>query len=176
MKSDTVASQPTHGRPRRFTTIILLVALVSGTVAGLNSGSTARAASAPDCMPIGGVGMPNFVPQDDGTITIVAPLTGSVRTTSGRITRQQETATGMEMDMEHYFMNEQGGFMHTKDKAVLTRVQGKKDWYMVEITYHIQDASTSGVLEGYRGQFSSYGLVDLENLRGLIRYSGQICR
>ncbi|HYQ71831.1 MAG TPA: hypothetical protein VET88_07875, partial [Gammaproteobacteria bacterium] len=88
MKSDTVVSQPAVGRSRRSITAILLAALVSGTVAGLNSGNTARAASGPDCMPIGGVGMPNFVPQGDGTITIVAPLTGSVGTTSGRITRQ----------------------------------------------------------------------------------------
>ena len=38
------------------------------------------------CMPIGGLSMPNFVLQKDGTITIVAPLTGSVATASGTIT------------------------------------------------------------------------------------------
>jgi hypothetical protein len=51
MKSDTVASQPADGRARRTTLAILLAALVSGTVASLNSGTTARAASGPDWGP-----------------------------------------------------------------------------------------------------------------------------
>jgi len=51
MKSDTVVSQPADGRARRTTLAILLAALVSGTVAGLNSGNTARAASGPDWGP-----------------------------------------------------------------------------------------------------------------------------
>lgn len=137
--------------------------------------STAMAAGS-SCMPIGGIGMPNFVPQPDGTITIVAPLTGSVATASGKITAQRETKTGLEMDMEHYFMTDKGGFMQTKDQATLYRVAGKKDRYMIEISYHIQESTTSGVLEGYKGNFKSYGLVDLENLQGLIRYSGEICK
>lgn len=120
--------------------------------------------------------MPNFVPEPDGTTTIVAPLTGSTVTASGKITSLRKTATGLEMDMQHYFMNAKGGFMHTKDKAVLTPVKGKKDRYMIEITYQIQESSTSGVLKGYKGSFNSYGLVDLENLQGLIRYSGSICK
>ena len=128
------------------------------------------------CMPIGGTGMPNFVPQKDGTITIVAPLTGSVSTAAGKITVQRKTATGLEMDMEHYFMTEKGGFMHTKDLGILTAIKGKKDRYMIEITYHIQKGSTSGVLKGYGGKFKSFGLVDLAKLKGLVRYSGEICK
>ncbi len=128
------------------------------------------------CMPIGGTGMPNFVPQDDGTITIVAPLTGSAAIASGKITAQRKTSTGLEMDMEHYFMTEKGGFMHTRDLAILSNVAGKNDRYMIEITYDIQEASTSGVLKGYKGQFNSYGLVDLAKLQGLIRYSGEVCK
>ncbi len=145
-------------------TAILTASLSTATAAG-NS-----------CMPIGGLGMPNFVPQPDGTTTIVAPLTGSAATASGKITAQRETKTGLEMDMEHYFMTEKGGFMHTKDLAVLSGVTGKKNRYMIEITYHIQEASTSGVLKGFKGSFKSYGLVDLANLQGLIRYSGEICK
>jgi len=129
-----------------------------------------------NCMPIGGVGMPNFVPQEDGTITIVAPLTGSVANASGKVTAQRKTSTGLEMDMEHYFMTEKGGFMHTKDLGILTAVPGKKDRFMIEISYQVQADSTSGVLTGYSGKFNSFGLVDLANLYGLIRYSGEICK
>ena len=128
------------------------------------------------CMPIGGVGMPNFVPQEDGSFTIVALLTGSVSNTAGKVTGQRTTETGLEMDMEHYFMTNKGGFMHTKDLGILTQVVGKKDQYMIEITYDIQEASTSGELKGYKGRFNSFGLVDLANLNGLIRYSGEICK
>jgi len=137
--------------------------------------STAQAVDK-NCMPIGGLGMPNFVPEKDGTITIIAPLTGSVSSASGKITAQRKTATGLEMDMEHYFMTDKGGFMRTKDLGILTEVNGKKDRYMIEITYDIQEASTSGVLKGFKGKFQSFGLVDLAKLKGLIRYSGDICK
>ena len=52
-----------------------LIILASITLTTLSS-----AYAGGNCMPIGGLGMPNFVPQNDGTITIVAPLTGSVAT------------------------------------------------------------------------------------------------
>jgi len=128
------------------------------------------------CMPIGGVGMPNFVPQPDGSFAIVAPLTGSVSNASGKVTAQRETATGLEMDMEHYFMTDKGGFMHTKDLGILTKVEGKKDRYMIEISYDIQDQESRGELKNYKGSFSSFGLVNLAELTGLIRYSGEVCQ
>lgn len=136
----------------------------------------AAMAQSTHCKPIGGLGMPNFVPQADGTTTIVAPLSGSVSSTSGKITGQKTTPTGLEMDMEHYFMTDAGGSMQTKDVGVLTRVEGKADIYMVEITYHIQEGTTSGTLEGFKGTFSSYGLVNLAKLEGLVRYNGKICK
>lgn len=149
--------------------IIISATLIGATLSNIQ-------AAEKNCMPIGGTGMPNFVPEKDGSITIVAPLTGSVATASGKITAQRKTPTGLEMDMEHYFMTAKGGFMRTKDLGILTKVPGKKDRYMIEITYDVQESSTSGVLKGYKGSFNSYGLVDLRNLQGLIRYSGEICK
>jgi len=67
---------------------VLSAAVISGAQAGEN------------CMQIGDTGMPNFVPQDDGSMTIVAPLSGSVKTASGKITSQRKTSTGLEMVME----------------------------------------------------------------------------
>lgn len=142
----------------------------------LATGVSGAHAASPDCVAIGGVGAPNFVPQADGTTTIVAPLSGSVVTAAGKITASRETATGLEMDMEHYFMNDTAGFMHTRDIGVLTPVEGKPDRYMIEVTYHVQADTTSGTFAGYSGTFNSYGLVDLENQQGLIRYSGQVCK
>lgn len=50
---------------------------------------------------------------------------------------------------------------------------------MIEITYDIQEDVTRGTMKGYKGQFNSYGLVDLrdnDNLVRLVRNNGEICR
>lgn len=127
-------------------------------------------------VPIGGIGMANFVPQPDGTFTIIAPLTGSVSNAAGKVTATRETPTGLEMDMEHYFMTNKGGFIHTVDIGILTAVPGKDGRYMIEITYDVQEEKSSGELAGFDGTFHSYGLVDLNKLQGLIRYSGEITK
>jgi len=152
---------------------ILYPLLITATIA---TTSITNANASKNCMPIGGAGLPNFVPQSDGTITIVAPLTGSVSNATGKITSQRKTSSGLEMDMEHYFMTKKGGFMHTNDLGILTKVPGTKERYMIEISYHVLADSTSGALKGYKGNFKSFGVVDLEKLNGIIRYSGEICK
>lgn len=141
--------------------------------------ATVMAASS-QCMPIGGVAIPNFFAEGEGKpIIISAALTGSVQTAAGKILAQRETKTGLEMDMEHYFGRDDGGAIYTKDLGVLTAVPGKPGRYMIEISYHIQDGVTRGTLKGYKGQFNSYGLVDLReanNMVGLVRYHGRICK
>jgi hypothetical protein len=50
---------------------------------------------------------------------------------------------------------------------------------MIEITYDVQEGRGRGTLEDFGGTFSSYGLVDLrdpEDLQGLVRYSGELCK
>jgi len=154
------------GTTRRLTFITLL----------LSSLGAAESAYANNCQPIGGVAMPIFSPQQDGTIRITAPLLGSVAATSGTVTQQRKTPTGMEMDMNHYFLNDSGGSFHTLDKAQLTAIPGKPNRFMIEIRYEIEPDSTTGTLKGFTGSFKSYGLVDLANFEGLVRYSGEICR
>lgn len=131
------------------------------------------------CMPIGGVAIPNFFSEGEGKpIIISAALTGSVNSAAGKITAQRKTATGLEMDMEHYFGADDGGAFQTKDLGILTAVPGKPGRFMIEITYHIQEAVTRGTLKGVKGQFQSYGLVDLrdpDNMVGLVRYNGDVC-
>lgn len=144
------------------------------TIATLTTDMAPAHAGDKTSIPIGGIGMANFVPQPDGTFTILAPLTGSVSNAAGKVTATRETATGLEMDMEHYFMTEKGGFIHTVDLGILTAVPGKSGRYMIEITYDVQEDESSGELTGFDGTFQSYGLVDLNKLQGLIRYSGEI--
>ncbi|MBB5515556.1 hypothetical protein FHS89_001568 [Rubricella aquisinus] len=142
--------------------------------------SIASTAQAEECFPLGGVGIPNFFFEGEGQPMIIsAALTGTVQNAAGKILAQRETATGLEMDLEHYFGRTDGGAFLTKDLAVLTAVPEKPGRYMIEITYDIQDGTTRGTLEGVSGQFNSYGLVDLRDpndLQGLVRYSGEICR
>ncbi len=132
------------------------------------------------CLPIGGVAIPNFFAEGQGNpIIISATLTGTVTNAAGKILAQRETPTGLEMDMEHYFGNDDGGAFQTKDLGILTAVPGKPGRFMLEITYHIQEDVTRGTLKGVKGAFKSYGLVDLrdpDNMVGLVRYSGEICK
>ncbi|MFT4798258.1 MAG: hypothetical protein ACJAYE_000956 [Candidatus Azotimanducaceae bacterium] len=128
------------------------------------------------CTPIGGMAMPTFSPQADGTIRITAPLIGSVSAASGTITAQRKTSSGLEMDLNHYFLNNTGGSFHTIDYAELTAVPGKAGNFMIEISYSIEKESTTGTFKGYEGDFKSYGLVDLNNMEGLVRYSGKVCK
>jgi len=148
-------------------------------VAGLTSVPVAHAESS-SCSPIGGVAVPNFFGEGEGNpIIISATLTGSVTNAAGKITGQRETETGLEMDMEHYFGNDDGGAFQTKDLGILTAVPGKPGRYMIEITYHIQEDVTRGTLKGAKGTFNSYGLVDLRdpnNMVGLVRYTGEVCK
>ena len=120
--------------------------------------------------------MPTFSPQDDGTVRITAPLIGSVNAASGTITAQRETKSGLEMDLNHYFLNNTGGSFHTVDHAELTAVPGRSGNFMIEISYSIEKESTTGTFKGYEGSFKSYGLVDFNNMEGLVRYSGEICK
>ncbi len=142
--------------------------------------SFASSAHAEGCIPIGGVAIPNFYAEGEGKPMIIsAALTGSVQNAAGKITAQRETPTGLEMDMEHYFGKDDGGAFQTKDLGILTSIPGKPGRYMIEITYHIQENVTRGTLKGYKGHFNSYGLVDLrdpDNLVGLVRYTGSICK
>ncbi|MFN3231079.1 MAG: hypothetical protein ACE363_02840 [Alphaproteobacteria bacterium] len=157
---------------------ILFGLIISATPVGV-SASIAHAEEA-SCVPIGGVAIPNFFAEGEGKpIIISATLTGSVNNAAGKITAQRETPTGLEMDMEHYFGTDDGGAIQTKDLGILTAVPGKPGRFMIEITYHIQENVTRGTLKGFKGQFTSYGLVDLRdpnNMVGLVRYTGEICK
>jgi len=159
---------------KKLTRGMMISALV-----GVANVSGVQAASK-SCLPIGGVAIANFFAEGEGKpIIISATLTGSVSTAAGKITGQRKTATGLEMDMEHYFGKADGGHIYTKDLGVLTAVPGKPGRYMVEITYDIQENNSRGTLKGYKGQFKSYGLADIrkpDDMKALVRYEGNICK
>ena len=153
--------------------------LFSLTLAALSFTGT-HSHAAQQCMEIGGVAIPNFFSEGENKPVIIsASLIGSVTNAAGKILSQETTDTGMTMTMEHYFGRQDGGAIYTKDVGVLTSVQGKPGRYMIEITYDIQEGKGRGTLRDYKGQFKSYGLVDLRNpndMQGLVRYSGKICK
>ena len=159
---------------KRKALALLLSILALGAIA-----SPAHAAGN-SCFPVGGVAIADFFSEGEGKpIIISATMTGAVASTAGKILSQRETPTGLEMEMEHYFGTTEGGAFMTKDVAVLTAVPGKPGRFMSEITYRVQEDVTRGTLKGIKGTFRSYGLVDLRdpnNLVGVIRYAGEICK
>lgn len=116
---------------------------------------TAVMASASQCIPIGGIGTANLYPEGESKpIVIAANMIGSVSNAAGKVTAQRKTATGLEMDMVHYFGTEKSGSMHTKDLAILTAVPGKPGTFMVEITYKIQPGETRGTFNWGDNQYT----------------------
>ena len=157
---------------KKITTLCVFIIISTSSLAGQKM-----------CIPIGGTGMPTFSPQIDGTVRITAPLIGSVSAASGTITAQRETKSGLDMDLNHYFLNNTGGSFHTLDHAELTAISGKAGNYMIEINYSIEKNSPTGTFKGYEGNFKSYegnfksyGLVNLNKMEGIVRYSGEICK
>lgn len=105
---------------------------------------------------------------------LVVALSGDMDGARAKILAQKETATGLELDMEHFFTNTKGGLLHANDKAVLTKIPGKENTFMLEINYNI--VNSLGVLESYRGSFSSFGLFKLDEGKVILRYQGEICK
>ena len=120
---------------------------------------------------IGGTALANVIDET----RLVGALTGTFQGGArAEITKQEETEYGLLLDLEHYFYNDIGGLLHTKDEAKLTRVEGQSNVYMLEIIYQIQDAS--GAYEGYTGSFQSAGLIDLNIGKVVLRYNGKISK
>lgn len=140
----------------------------------------ASAAQAEECLEMGGVAIPNFFSEGKGKpVVISATLMGSVSNAAGKILAQRVTETGLEMDMEHYFGRQDGGAIYTKDLGVLIEIPGRPGHYMIEISYEVQEDMGRGTLADYSRSFRSYGIVDLRDpndLQGLVRYSGKLCK
>ena len=130
----------------------------------------ASSAYAGQCMEIGGTAMANSVSET----RLVAALTGSFSGASAEILKQTKIDTGLVLDLEHYFVNGKGGMIQTRDKGTLTEIVGKKGIYMLEIDYDI--VKSQGALEGYKGSFKSYGLIDLNKGKVALRYEGELCK
>ncbi|SHL82585.1 hypothetical protein SAMN05444414_1508 [Roseovarius marisflavi] len=83
------------------------------------------------------------------------------------------------MDMEHYFGRDDDGAYKTRILGILTAVPGKPRRFMIKIICDIRPDGTRGTRKTDSGQFNSNGLVELrdnDNLVGLIRNQGEICR
>lgn len=130
----------------------------------------ASSLNAGQCMEIGGTAMGNAINDTE----LVAALTGSFSGARAEILSQTPTKTGLKLDFEHYFVNPKGGMIHTKDKATMTNVEGRKGLYMLEIKYNIVESS--GALAGYKGSFNSYGLIDMNKGKVALRYEGELCK
>ena len=147
---------------KKLNTILLLAAVVLGG---------AQSAKAEDvCLDVGGLALAEALDETN----LVAAFAGDFSSASARIVGERETATGLVLDMQHHFLSDRNGLLKTQDKAVLTRVSGKESVYMLEIEYNIVNAT--GVFEGYRGTFRSYGLFKHGEGEVVLRYEGQICR
>lgn len=150
-------------------TIPMLGLVLSGLLFW-TSGVGAHAAHA-ECIAIGGTGMANALDESNLVASLSGALSGGAH---ARITAQKETATGLSLDLEHYFFTAEGGMLHTADVATLTAIPGKHKTYMLEIAYDVLESS--GAFTGYKGHFRSFGLFDIGTGKAVVRYSGELCQ
>lgn len=149
-------------------TIMTALALAASTFL-----TFAPAASAAEkaCIPIGGEALGQF--YNDGK-DVIGAMMGTWTSTRGTVRSEKKTATGVTLEMEHVFSTNTGGVVRTRDVAEMTTVPGKKDSYMLEVTYTIVEAL--GAFKGYTGTFNSFGLIKTNTGQALVRYEGEICK
>lgn len=123
------------------------------------------------CIDLGGSAIANAVSETGFVGALEGRLSGAAR---ARVTGQRETATGLELDMRHFFFTDTGGMLETHDVATLTTIHDRPGNYMIEIHYEVQQSS--GTFAGYSGDFRSRGLIDFTNGTVVLRYAGQICK
>lgn len=102
---------------------------------------------------------------------LIAALTNSV---SGIASTSAHSGSGITLDMEHYFINTKSAMMRTSDKATLSKIAGKDATYMIEMNHHVKESS--GALAGYKGDFSSVGLFNINEGKVMLRYQGELCK
>lgn len=137
----------------------------------LVASSFSAQAAETECKAVGGMALADMIDETNLVAALSGELGGGAR---AKITEQKETATGLTLNMEHYFINDKGGLLRTMDKATLTTIPGKHKTYMLEIGYDVVDAS--GTYAGYQGTFQSYGLINLGTGKVVLRYNGEICK
>lgn len=79
----------------------------------------------------------------------------------------------VEYDLEHFFVRKDGSTIQTKDKAVLQSVPGHDRLYA---NTHYTVINATGAFEGMSGAFESWGAMEPNTGRGILRFSGKIGR
>ena len=118
---------------------------------------------------IGGSALANAIDETNLVGALTGTFQGGAR---AAVLGETKTENGLILHMEHYFLNELGGLIRTKDKAVLTNVADNPGIYMIEINYEIQQAT--GAYADYTGEFHSRGLYDANTGIVVLRYDGTI--
>ena len=75
------------------------------------------------------------------------------------------------LDLEHFFMRKDGSTIQTRDKSVLTAVEGEEA-LLAATTYTVVTAS--GAFAGMSGQFRSWGSINPVTGQGVLRFWGEI--
>ena len=75
------------------------------------------------------------------------------------------------LDLEHYFMRKDGSTIHTRDRSVLTAVEGEAR-LMAATVYEV--VRTTGAFAGLTGTFRSWGALDPATGQGVLRFWGTI--
>ncbi len=151
-----------------FKKLIFSLIIATSLIGGQVNSAEAKENS---CLILGGTALANVIDPTHLIASLSGAFAGGAK---AEILSETKTATGLTLEMEHYFFTEKGGLLRTRDIATLTNVQGRKNIFMLEINYIIKESS--GAFKDYSGEFQSFGLFDLNKGQAVIRYKGEICK
>jgi hypothetical protein len=120
---------------------------------------------------MGGTALTQFIPEANGWVVAMSgDFDGGVyaRVAAGPV---EKGAGRTEYELEHFFVRKDGSQIHTHDKAVMQTVPGHPRIY-VNVQYAVQKAT--GAFEGLTGAFESWGAVEPDTGRGILRFFGKL--
>ncbi|MFA5985110.1 MAG: hypothetical protein WC782_13935 [Methylococcaceae bacterium] len=122
------------------------------------------------CIAIGGTFLAESIDENNRLLA----ATGNFTSAHVLVIEKKKTETGLNLSTQHMFVDGKGGVIKTQDSLVLTAVPGKDQAYMVEATYNVVESK--GTFAGYKGQFNSFGLAKLGEIKAILHYSGRLCQ
>ena len=115
-------------------------------------------------------GTANFIAFDASNfvVAMTGVFTGGAYAT---VTNSDDLGGGkIAKELRHYFINENGDYFFTQDKAIHTQVHDNR--YYAETTYTVVESG--GQFAGLRGSFRSWGALDYGTGRGGLVFEGTL--
>lgn len=123
-----------------------------------------------DCRQMGGTANITAVAEGQWVVAMTGDFDGGAY--ARVVASPKKDGEWIEYALEHYFTNDSGDWIKTRDIGRHRIVEGQR--YYGQTTYNV--ISAGGDFKDYKGSFMSWGAFDYSDGRGVLRFEGQICK